>query len=177
MLQKFIQTRKYKSIVPDLYNDIVAQSRQVQFYEEYGVDDDFEGRFNMLSIHMILVLDRLQKEEKEGANSTLLNQILVDHFFDDIDGVLRETGTGDMAVSHRIKKLANKFYGRMKIFQKSFEEDDKDLEQAVWRNIYPKRVDDGEEDAAKMTDYIVKTRSHLKGVPFANFAAAKLIFS
>ncbi len=173
MLSKFIKSRKYKTVTPNLYRHIVAQSRQVQFYTDYNVTDDFEGRFSMLSIHMILVLERLKQE---GADGGLLSQELVDHFFDDMDGVVRELGTGDMGVSHKIKKMANRFYGRMKMFRAGLAVEDDSLTQAVWRNVYPAKVDDGEADAEKLAQYMRVTAQQLSNVPFKAFEEGKLIF-
>ncbi len=174
MLRKFMRSRKFKSVTPDLYRDIVAQSRQPRFYTDYNVEDNFDGRFNVLSIHMILVLERLKSEGEDGET---LSQELVDHFFDDMDGVVREMGTGDMGVSHKIKKLANRFYGRMKVFREGLGQKDDVLKEAVWRNIYPEKVEDGAGDAAKMADYMRRTASELEKVSFAVFSGGKPVFS
>ena len=54
------------SVTPDAvltsYRSIVAQSRQVKFYGEWGVEDSVTGRFDMVSLHLALYLRRLKNE-------------------------------------------------------------------------------------------------------------------
>lgn len=91
-----------------LYGAIVAQSRQPLFYADWGVPDTITGRFDMVSLHMALVLMRLQKE---GAASRDFAQGLFDLFFLDMDRSLREMGVGDVSVPKRIAKMGSLFYG------------------------------------------------------------------
>lgn len=91
-----------------LYGAIVAQSRQKHFYAEWGVPDTVTGRFDMVSLHMALVLVRLQQE---GAACRDFAQGLFDLFFKDMDRSLREMGVGDISVPKRIGKMGGLFYG------------------------------------------------------------------
>ena len=45
--------------ISTLYGMIVAQARMPCFYEDYGVADTVNGRFDLLVLHLALVLDRL----------------------------------------------------------------------------------------------------------------------
>jgi len=42
-----------------LYGVIVAQARSPAFYTHYGVSDSVEGRFELIVLHLVLVLRRL----------------------------------------------------------------------------------------------------------------------
>ena len=42
-----------------LYGAIVAQARSIAFYTGYGVSDSVEGRFELIVLHLVLVLRRL----------------------------------------------------------------------------------------------------------------------
>ena len=41
---------------------IVAQARSPSFYRDYGVPDTVSGRFDMIVLHLVLVLRRLRSE-------------------------------------------------------------------------------------------------------------------
>ena len=100
-----------KSAAPDAaqdaYRAIVAQSRRERFYAEWGVPDTVTGRFDMISLHLVLALRRLRADEAGRK----LAQAIVDVFFSDMDGSLRELGVTDIGVPNKIKKIGNVFYG------------------------------------------------------------------
>jgi len=70
------------------YRAIVAQSRQVKFYADWGVPDTVTGRFDMISLHLVLHLRRLRTEPAAKA----YGQALVNVFFRDMDHSIRELG-------------------------------------------------------------------------------------
>src|SRR4051812_22915736 len=80
-----------------IYGMIVAQAREPVFYRTLGVPDTVEGRFDMVLLHLWLVLRRLR--ESEGG--VALSQALFDHFCADMDANLRELGVGDLTVPKR----------------------------------------------------------------------------
>jgi len=45
--------------IPCLYGAIVAQARSVTFYADYRVPDTVEGRFDLIVLHLVLLLNRL----------------------------------------------------------------------------------------------------------------------
>ena len=115
-----------------LYGLIVAQARQRGFYLA-GVPDTVQGRYEMIALHIFLVLHRLKQEGGRGAD---LAQDLFDLMFQDMDRNLRELGTGDLAVGKRIKALAQGLYGRIAAYEKGLAATG-ELEQALTRNIFP----------------------------------------
>jgi cytochrome b pre-mRNA-processing protein 3 len=92
---------------------ITGAARAPVFYESMGVPDTVLGRFEMISIHLILYLRRTGKA---GDASRALAQDIVDAFFEDVDHSIRELGIGDMGVPKRMKKLARMFYGRVQSY-------------------------------------------------------------
>ena len=107
----------------------MAQARKPDFYRTAGVPDTVQGRFEMIALHMFLVLHRLKQE---GGTGTDLAQNLFDLMFQDMDRNLRELGTGDLAVGKRIKTLAKELYGRIAAYEKGLNADTApaELEQA-----------------------------------------------
>src|SRR5271170_5160708 len=55
------------SNMPALYGAIVAQARLPVFYTLYGVEDTVEGRFELIVLHMVLLLRRLARKEGRSA--------------------------------------------------------------------------------------------------------------
>jgi cytochrome b pre-mRNA-processing protein 3 len=93
-----------------LYQAAVKQARRPLWYRELGVPDTPEGRFEMIALHVALVLRRLRRE---GLPGQALGQLLFDTMFVDLDGSLRELGVSDLSVGRYIKRLAGNFYARL----------------------------------------------------------------
>ena len=50
-----------------LYGMIVAQARSAAFYADYGVPDTVQGRFDLIVLHLVLLLSRLARENGPAA--------------------------------------------------------------------------------------------------------------
>lgn len=70
-----------------------------------------DQRFEVISLAMSVVLWQLHSIHTPLARSCA--QAAHDYMFLSFDRSLREGGVGDMGVSHRIKKYAQAFYGRL----------------------------------------------------------------
>lgn len=122
-----------------IYETIVASARQPWFYSHCDVPDTPLGRFEMLSLHMFLFLERAR-----GGSPALaaLAQELTDEFFKDVEHSLRELGIGDLGVPKRMKKLAKMFYGRAEAYRGAVVAgDEAALAAALARNVRPDRAD------------------------------------
>ncbi|MCP4933461.1 MAG: hypothetical protein GY927_04485 [bacterium] len=115
------EDRAANEMARQLYAAIVAQARHPVFYRYMSVADSIQGRFELLSLHMFIVLDRLSSGDE---TSEQLAQQLVDVMFADMDDVARETGVGDMGVGPRIKKLARSFQSRLEYYKQTIDGDE-----------------------------------------------------
>src|SRR3989442_12458453 len=95
-------------IIASLYGTIVAQARAAAFYQNYGVPDTVNGRFEMIVLHAVLLLRRL---DAGPDPSRRLGQSVFDMFCSDMDGNLRELGVGDLAVPRTMRRGGEGFYG------------------------------------------------------------------
>jgi len=128
ILKRFRLNRPNRKI-DDLYGAIVAQSRRSAFYVGYGVPDTIDGRFDLIVLHMVLLLARL---DREGPSAHLF-----DHFCRDLDANLREMGVGDLAVPKRMRQFAEAFYGRQSAYLAALgARNGRELEKALARNIF-----------------------------------------
>jgi cytochrome b pre-mRNA-processing protein 3 len=107
IFQFFRRTRDDPSIA-SLYGVIVAQARTKALYQRFGVPDTVNGRLEMILLHVVLLLRRLN-EEPDGAP---LGQAVFDLFCQDMDDNLREMGVGDLAVPREMQRIGESFYGR-----------------------------------------------------------------
>ncbi len=135
-----------------LYGAIVAQARSVTFYADYRVPDTVEGRFDLIVLHLVLLLNRLARPEAgRGLGQVLLGQELFDAFCRDLDANLREMGTGDLAVPKRMQAFAEAFYGRQAAYLAALgAADERAFEKALARNIFRAGDDAG---AAQLARY------------------------
>jgi cytochrome b pre-mRNA-processing protein 3 len=118
--------------ISSLYGTIVAQARLPCFYRDYAVADTVNGRFDLLVVHLGLVLGRL-----EEAGLRDLGQGLFDRFCQDMDNNLREMGVGDLSVPKEMQRMGEAFYGRTQAYRTALAADDREaLAEAVARNIY-----------------------------------------
>lgn len=128
-----------QAIVERQYAALTSAARIPFFYSDLDVPDTVMGRFEMLSITMILFFRRTAKSVASGQE---LAQEIVDAFFQDIDHSIRELGIGDQGVPKRMKKLAGMFYGRLETYAAALEEKNvEDLAAALRRNIFPEKDD------------------------------------
>lgn len=117
------------------YGQIVAAARQKALYAVWDAPDTPLGRFEMLSLHMILALRRLsgQGEVAEGLAASL-----ADLFFSETDRALRDLGVGDGRVPKTLKAMAEMFYGRAKAYGDAIGAGDgAALAAALRRNVRP----------------------------------------
>jgi len=133
MMFHFFRRSSSTPSIASLYGMIVAQARAAAFYRNYGVPDTVNGRFEMVVLHTVLVLRRLESEP-EAVRA--LGQALFDRFCQDMDGSLREMGVGDLAVPDKMRKIGEAFYGRQAAYVAALEASDPEpLIVALARNV------------------------------------------
>ncbi|MDP9840234.1 cytochrome b pre-mRNA-processing protein 3 [Neorhizobium huautlense] len=133
----FGKKNQNRAIVDRQYATLTAMAREPYFYTDLGVPDTVMGRFEMLSIVMILFFRRTRTSPRSGQE---IAQEIVDAFFQDIDHSIRELGIGDQGVPKRMKKLAGMFYGRLETYAAAIDaKDEVALAEALRRNIYPEK--------------------------------------
>jgi cytochrome b pre-mRNA-processing protein 3 len=129
MLKALRERRERHRLADALCARILLQAREPAFYAAYGVNDTFDGRFDLLVLHAWLVLEALK-----NSDARELMQKLVDTLFTRLDEALREQGAGDMSISRRMKAMAGAFYGRLSAYGEAG--DESSLAAALLRNVY-----------------------------------------
>jgi cytochrome b pre-mRNA-processing protein 3 len=133
--------RRSEPTIAALYGAIVTQARDPRFYEQFGVPDTVLGRFDLIVLHLALLLRRLRAHEGAG---TSIAQAVFDMFCRDMDHNLREMGIGDQGVPHQMRRVGEAFYGRAHAYGAALAQpDDGALVGALRRNIYAEAPDSG----------------------------------
>ena len=130
---RFRRNPRGPDTISGLYGMIVAQARLPCFYRDYAVADTVNGRFDLIVLHLVLLLDRLAQDPALRN----LGQALFDHFCQDMDHNLREMGVGDLAVPKEMRRVGEAFYGRSEAYGAALAVGDNGaLVEALRRNIY-----------------------------------------
>lgn len=140
-----------------LYEQIVEQARLPRFYQELGVPDTLDSRFDLIVLHLHLVLARLKHA---SFDSYPQQQALIEIFFEDMDRSIREMGVGDTGVGRRVKHMANAFYGRMQAYDAA-ESSEGTWQEALQRNIYGDAMIRPDQMAGMLT-YVQEARTSLE---------------
>jgi cytochrome b pre-mRNA-processing protein 3 len=130
MFRLFAQ-RTPRRIIEAAYGAIVAQARSPGFYAGYHVPDTVEARFDMIVLHLALVLRRLRRDPLGE-----FGQRVFDLFCLDMDRNLREMGVSDLAVPRHMRRVGEAFYGRANAYDLALAGSDEDLAATLARNIF-----------------------------------------
>jgi cytochrome b pre-mRNA-processing protein 3 len=154
-----------------IHRAAVDQARLVPFYADHGVPDTLDGRFEMIILHVFLVLHRL----RGIAEAQKFGQTLYDVLFSDMDRALREMGTGDLSVGKQVKRMAEGFAGRIKAYRDGLA-GAADLEEALRRNLYG-TVTPSAADLAFMAAYVRRQDAALAGQDAGEIVGGRVAFA
>jgi len=176
MFGLFRAKNPYEQPAKDLYAAALGRVRDPLFYREYGVPDTIDGRFDLLLMHIFIMIDRAKDEGSAGA---LLSQALFDETFANMDQILREMGIGDMGLPKHMRRMMKAFNGRMHAYRKAVQTDDNDgqaLQKALARNLYGTIEIPEEEMLTRMADYMREAMTILKRREFSDVAQGRIDF-
>lgn len=157
-----------RGTIEAIYGMIVAQAREPLFYQAFSVPDTVDGRFDMVVLHLWLVLRRL----REVGDGAALRQALFDHFCSDMDANLREMGVGDLTVPKRMQKFGEAFYGRTAAYDAAIAEEGA-LRAALARNLLN---DADPARGAALAAYVETAAASLAALANAEIAAGAFRF-
>jgi cytochrome b pre-mRNA-processing protein 3 len=164
--------RILKPTIAVLYGAIVARARDPRFYAAYAVPDTVLGRFDLIVLHLALVLRRL----REDAVMRPLAQGVFDAFCRDMDHNLREMGISDQGVPREMQKVGEAFYGRAQAYDAALAAcGDDALAQTLARNVYAKATGP-HVAAAQLAAYVRQAVERLDAQPLEELARGTVCF-
>lgn len=172
MLKRLFPPHPTRDVGRVLYAAVVDQSRSPALYRGLGAPDTVEGRFEIYSLHVVLLLDRLKGE---GGAAKAVSQALFDTYVKALDHALREMGVGDLSVGRKMRKLGEAFYGRAKSYQAAFAAlpDETPLRDLLTRTVYAE-AEAGGGQAPALCGYVTAQREHLAGQPLGDLLQGKV---
>ena len=123
-----------------LWHRVVAEARDPDWYRMCGVADSVEGRYDMITLVLTLVMLRLEDAGDMGPATARLTEL----FVEDMEGQMREAGIGDPTVGKKINALMESMNGRIGAYRDGLRSDPKVLVEAVRRNVTMAQPDEAE---------------------------------
>jgi cytochrome b pre-mRNA-processing protein 3 len=132
LFKRLLGGRRDARALAPLYDAIVRQARLPHWYVEGQVPDTLDGRFDMVSTILSLVLLRL---EALGEPAREASARLTELFVTDMDGQLRQHGIGDLVVGKHVGRMMSQLGGRLTAYREGLA-DGGDLAGAIDRNVH-----------------------------------------
>lgn len=149
----------------------MAAARHPVLYAGWAVPDTLDGRFDMITLHTFLVLERLKGEAPD------FRQALVDELFRDMDRSLREMGVGDLSVGKKVRKMAEVFYGRVAAYDAALVGPGEAFAPVLARNVFPESPSGPDEPGARhLAAFVQAQREHLAAQPVSAIAGGHITF-
>jgi len=159
-----------------IYKALMAQSRQPNFFGAGRFPDNYDGRVDVLTLHIAAVLSNLNKFEQNGER---LGQALFDEMKDDFEIALREEALSDAGVKKRIQPMISLFYDRVKKYVEGLNSD-KSVE--ALRGVFEETLtddaisDDSQTFVAQMVDYLIGFDDRLSNLSIGQIALTDFSF-
>ena len=156
----------------ELYGAVVAQARAPAFYTECGIQDTPEGRYELIVLHLVLLLERFAGAGTEGAR---LSRLVVEAFVRDMDDSLREMGVGDLTVPKKVKKAAAGLYDRAAVYRVALRQSGSDALQPSLENHIP-GLSENKKSGAELAAYVHRSVAHLASLSVESLVAGRASF-
>ncbi len=164
--------RRHERAGFELYGAAVAAAREPFAYQRLGVPDTLDGRFDLVGLHVCLLIRRLRHDAPPGP---ALAQAVFDAMFSDMDVTLRELGVGDLSVPKRVRAMWEALNGRARAYEAALDAGDPAalvaaLGRNVWRGASPAA-------APEVLAAIARAQAaHLAAQPLAALAEGRASF-
>ena len=122
LIKKFFIKNPQEDVPHLIYGRVVAQARNPALFEDFAVQDTVIGRYDMLSLHVFLLNNRLKRQRGEDKSKcSALSQTVFDLFVGDVERGLRDIGFADTSVHKRKKRLIRSYFALIEEFDQALE--------------------------------------------------------
>ena len=150
----------------NLYNKLVELSRNIFFYKEMKLNDNFESRIMLIFLHLSIIILNSKKE---------FPQKIFDNIFQNIEYHLRELGYGDVSVNQKMKTL-NKIFYDILLKLKTKENDKFKPNMTLVKKYLFTESNPGSEITSKISDYLIKFNNFCFELDKENIIKGKINF-
>ena len=160
MLKNLFRTRSAERMGLPLYTAAVQQARDPGFYTALGVTDEIDARFELYTLHVLLLILRLRDETgAEAERGAEAAQNLFDVYVSALDNALRELGVNDVTMAKKMRRLGEALYGRMTAYETALRAADaSELADGLARNVH---ATEAAERAGGLAAYALTARGAL----------------
>ena len=148
-----------------LWDAVVATARAPHWYAQGTVPDTLDGRFDMISLVMALVLHRIDEDPSQGLAGVQLTEL----FVNDMDGQMRQIGFGDMVVGKQVGRMMSALGGRLGVYRAADGSDE--LRAALVRNLW-RGNEPAEAGLAHVMTEVAALRTSLTAMPVPDLVVA-----
>ena len=153
-----------------IYFRLLEQARSPEFFQAGGFADDYDGRIDVITLHMAVLFERLRADGEDGK---LLNQAIFDEMKDDFEIALREEGIADTGVKRRIKPMIGHFYDRLKAYNDALHDSEP---KAALIESFAIDGDGSGPFKTRLADYMLRFLDSLKSEPFKTVSSSRFTF-
>lgn len=142
----------------EIYGAVVTQARNPAFFAEAGVPDTPEGRFEVIVLHLYMLLERLRDVGEPGVEPS---RMLIEHLVVDMDDQMREMGVGDLTVPKKVRRAARMLFERTEDYRAALAEPGNAALEAALGRAFPSSASLGA--TGRMAVYVREAAAHLAG--------------
>jgi cytochrome b pre-mRNA-processing protein 3 len=165
------RNRTRDAVAARLYAALTQAARHPVLFVDHGVPDTVEGRYDMMVLHLFLLVRRLQTGSIEVRE---IGQTVCDRFFTEMDRAMREMGVGDLTVPKKMTKIAKLYAGCSQAYAGALAKAGNEaLAAALLRNVYEGEASRAPK-AAALAAYVRAAAASLEGAPEAELVDASL---
>ena len=170
VLGRWLKRGPAKEAGERLYAAAVALARRPALYAELGAPDTPDGRFEVYTLHVLMVLARLKGQGRPAAP---VGQALFDAYISGLDHGLRELAVGDLSVGKTMRKLGEAFYGRGRALDEALAAlpDQGPLQALIGRTVLAGAVG---ADPAPLAEYALGLQERLAATPTPQLLAGEI---
>jgi cytochrome b pre-mRNA-processing protein 3 len=148
-----------------LWDAVVATARAPHWYAQGTVPDTLDGRFDMISLILALVLHRIDEDPEAALAGVQLTEL----FVNDMDGQMRQIGFGDMVVGKQVGRMMSALGGRLGAYRAA--DGSAELREALIRNLWRGQAP-AEAGLAHVLAEVAALRASLAATPVSELIVA-----
>ena len=181
MLFNWLKNRaKKRQIAENIYAVAASHARHPYFYQNLMVPDSITGRYELLCLHVYLLLERLK--EQDSLKAQAISQTLTDILVKELERAYRDNGFQDLSIPKNVKKLIGGFYERARHYRACVCQNNKTalsdhLNEYIYRTNQSQTSPQPEHDyASKLALYTLAAHAHLKTLAMEEIETANFAF-
>lgn len=160
-----------RDAIRPLWQRIVEIAREREWYAQLDVADTVAGRFDAVTLVLVLVLLRMERDKAHDDSLIEPSVHLTELFVSDMDGQLRQSGVGDLVVGKHMGRLMGVLGGRLGAFRTALAQDDAALAETLARNV----TLNAQADTSPLAVTVRRLHAQIDALDGAELLAARIV--